>query len=139
MEKYDLDLIHYNIAITISIIISGTFILLGIMNENYSNWFIAGVAITISVVLFLISLKFDKISTRRLFALLDDNKRKILETLTEKKTLDELITLYEGRLSHTVIGESIKSLKKAGLVRERKEFETEDGKGKKVKKFSRSF
>lgn len=62
----------------------------------------------------------DKISNLRLFAFLDENRRKILENLDKERTFDELKTLCGG--TNTALAENLKNLQKAGLIKEKTNF-----------------
>lgn len=107
---------------------------------EYHEWFIFGAAIDIAITLFAISLRLDRTSTVKMFALMDESRRRILEALDQDRTFEELKTLRNSEQYLTTLSENIAFMKKIGLIKERREFLKDgSGKNKEVIKFTRSF
>jgi hypothetical protein len=102
---------------------------------NLQNWFNLTIGSIVSIILFIIALRIDKASTLKMFALLDNDKRKILELLEVEKSFKDLENaLQKDGFSDSIkLDNNIRSLKKAGLIKQRDEIEG----NKKIKKLMR--
>ncbi len=134
-----MNITHYNIIIGILTALIGFFVILPIFIKDHNDTFIAITGIVIAVLLFIISLKIERISTVRMFALLEPNKRKILEELEQERTLDELKLISNDVDYCSKLHENLEDMKRLGLVKVREQFDNSDGSNKRIKKFIRSF
>ena len=134
-----MEIIWYNVIIISLIVLIGIFSIMIGLTDPYDEVFLAVIAIIVTTVLFVMSIKLDKLSTIRMLVLLDDNKRKILTALDQERTFQELNTLSDIGNYRTRLQENIDQMKEIGLINERFEFVIENGRNRWVKKFTRSF
>jgi hypothetical protein len=84
-----LDIVYYNLFIYVCFSVIAILGLLSFidLDLNIQNWFNLAIGSTVSIILFIIALRIDKASTLKMFALLDEDKRKILELLDVERSL----------------------------------------------------
>lgn len=121
------------------IILIGLFIFITVFYESYTQLLIAFVALTVTIVLFIISIKMDKISTIRMLVLLDENKRKILTALEVPRTFEDLTEISKQKNYKTKLRENLNQLKDIGIIDEEDFFVSDANGDKWIKKFTRSF
>jgi DNA-binding transcriptional ArsR family regulator len=104
------------------------------------DWLMLGIATDVSIILFVIALKIDRTSASRLLVLLDEDRRKIIDFLSEEKTFEEInaaVTLAGKSKSN--LSRLLSDLKKLGFIHERHEYVIDESGKRRIKKFIRSF